>query len=157
MSGQGPDLTCYMRAMTSAVIRVIVWYGRVVASVVVANQIIAVGHQVALTKTASKGRVKVVDTGVDDGDLDAGASVASGAKLVDLGLHMGGEGVGLGAVVLPLAESICSLFRGDAGPGGDLLLDGHVDAADWPQRLDRRQGRDLDYSLGFINNVFELE
>lgn len=98
--------------------------------------------------------MEVVDASVDNGDLDASARVASSPELVNLGLNMGRECVRLGAVVLTLLESLGSLFRGDAGARGDLLLNGHVDAAHWPDRLDRRQGDNLVYGLFFIGKVF---
>lgn len=101
--------------------------------------------------------MEIVDASVDDGDLDTGARVSSGPELVNLGLDMGRECVRLGAVVLTLLESLGSLFRGDAGARGDLLLDGHVDTADWPYRLDCRQGDNLVYGLLFIGKVFQLE
>lgn len=101
--------------------------------------------------------MEIVDASVDDGDLDACARVASGPELVNLGLNMGRESVRFGAVVLTLLESLGSLFRGDAGARGDLFLDGHVDAAHWPDRLDRRQGDNLVYGLFFIGKVFQLE
>lgn len=140
-----------MRSVTGAIIRVRIRHRCVVTSIVVANKIVTVRYQVPFTKATSKSRVEVVDASVDDADLDAGAGVASSAELVDLGLHVGGEGVHLSAVVLPLAERTCGFFRSDAGPCGDLLLDRNVDAADWPQRLDRRQGHDFVHSLGLIN------
>lgn len=121
-----------MSSVPSAVIGVIIRHRRVVACVVVANKVGAIRHQVSLTEATSKSRVKVVDARVDDGDLDTGASVTSGAELVDLCLYVGREGVRLSAVVLTLPESLGSFFGGDAGACGDLLLDGHVDAANWP-------------------------
>lgn len=140
--------------MASTVIGIIVRHWRVVAGVIVAHEIVAIRHQIPLAEAASKSRMEVVDASIDDGDLDTGARVASGPELVNLGLNMGRESVRLGAVVLTLLESLGSLFRGDAGARGDLFLDGHVDAAHWPDRLDRRQGDNLVYGLILIGKVF---
>lgn len=142
--------------MAAAVVWIIVRYGRVVACVVVPDEIITIRNQVSFTEATSESGVEIVNTSVNDGNLDTGASITSGAELIDLGLDMGGEGV-LSAVILALPESISSLLRGDAGASDDLLLDRNVDAADWPYRLDSSQGDNLVYRLFFINKVFELE
>lgn len=143
--------------MTVTVIGIIIRHRSVEAGIIVADKIVAIRHQVSLAEATSKSRVKVIDAGINDRDLDTLASVAGGAELVDLSLDMGREGVRLVAAVLTLLESLRSLFRGDAGARGDLLLDGHVDAAHWPDRLDCRQGGNLVYGLLFVGKVFELE
>lgn len=142
--------------MTIAIVRIIVRHRCVIACVVVADEIVAIRYQVSFTKATSQSGVEIVNTSVNDGDLDTFASVASGAQLVDLCLDMGREGV-LSAVILALLESSSSLLWGDAGASDDLLLDRNVDAADWPYRLDSSQGDDLVHRLFFINKVFELE
>lgn len=146
-----------MGSVAVTVIGIIIRHRRVEAGVIVADKIVAIRHQVSLAEATSKSRVKVIDAGIDDGDLDTLASIAGGAELVDLSLDMGREGVRLVAAVLSLLESLRSLFRGDAGARGDLLLDGHIDAAHWPDRLYCGQGGNLVYSLFFIGKVFELE
>lgn len=93
--------------------------------------------------------MKIVDTSVDDGDLDALASNTGIPELVDLGHEVRGEGV------------VASVTFGDnllngAASGVDRVLGKRV-APDRVQGLDARHGSNLTGEVTGLVKVLELE
>jgi hypothetical protein len=99
----GRDNASDVGAVSLAVHGVVVWDGRVEAVVVVADEVGAKGNVAASTEAAAQSGMLVVDTSVNDGNLDALAGEALGAQLVDLGHDVGAKHVArvvaLGALV----------------------------------------------------------
>lgn len=138
-----------MCAVTLAVHWVGIRDGSVGTVEVVTNQIGTVGDQAASTEAAAEGRMKVVDTSVDNGDLDALASNAGVPELVDLGHQVRSEGV-LGGITLGdnLLDGAASIVDGVLGDGV---------AADRVHGLDTRHGSNLAGQVLGLVEVLELE
>lgn len=77
--------TSHMRTMASAVHWVIIRYVLATNLIVIANEIIPTLNLEAGSEASSEGRVKVVDTGIDNGYDNALTGVAQLVNLVDVG------------------------------------------------------------------------
>ena len=119
------------------------------AGEIITDQIGTIGDQAALAEAAAEGRVEIVDTSVDNSNLDTLASNTGFSECVDLGHQVRSEGV-LGAVTLS-DDLLDGAASGVNGVFGDRV------AADRVHGLDTGHGTDLGGEVLGLVEVLELE
>lgn len=152
----GSNDTSNVGSVAAAVHGIGIGHGGVGAAVSVADEITAEGDKAALAEATTESGVLVVDTTVNDSNLDALAGDALGAQLVDLGHDVGGEGIGLG---------VLDGTRGQLGGRDGLLVVGDplnsgvgtLDELNRPDVLDDGQGSQSHGALLGLLDVIELD
>lgn len=151
-------LTSYVCSVAQTVLRVIIRDRRVVAIVVVTDEIVPIRNQAALAKTTAESRVGIVNTGVDDAHPHALTGVPQGTQLVHLGHNMGGEGIrGRAIVILPSLWASCCRIGSRTTSHGNHPVFGQSISTQRPDLFDRCHGSDVLDGFILRGGITELE
>lgn len=136
--------------------RIVIWHWLVASVIVITHKIIPISYQVPLTKPSPQRRVIIVDSGIDNSNLDPLPGEPQASQLVHLGHDMRGPRIMVSSVLLALADCAGRGRHGVVGAGSPscsaegMQLHG-------PESLDCGHSGDLRHSFIVTGGVVEPE